>query len=217
MQHSQVTISVEGGYMEGELILPPAATALVLFSHGSGSSRFSPRNNFVASLLHKEGIATLLFDLLTAEEDTIYENRFNIGLLTERLVLATKEMINLPATSEMEMGYFGASTGAASALSAAAILKDDIKAVVSRGGRPDLVPDLLPHVQAPTLLLVGELDRDVLELNRYAYTLLQCEKKLKTVKGATHLFEEEGALLQVGKLAAEWYQQHLTQKSLTQV
>jgi pimeloyl-ACP methyl ester carboxylesterase len=213
IQTRQITLPVKGGeYLEGELMLPSSARALVLFSHGSGSSRFSPRNNFLASLLHEKRIATFLFDLLTTNEDTVYENRFNIGLLTERLVLATEKMINLPITSGMEIGYFGASTGAASALSAAVLLKDYVKALVLRGGRPDFVPEILPKVKAPTLLIVGELDKDVLELNRYACNLMQCEKKLETVKGATHLFEENDTLLQVGKLASEWYLRHFTHR-----
>lgn len=194
--------------MEGELILPEGALALVLFSHGSGSSRFSPRNTFVASLLHQQGIGTFLFDLLTPEEDEVYENRFNIDLLTDRLMLATHHLSGISETAGMQMGYFGASTGAASALAAAAALPKQISVVVSRGGRPDLVPGILPQVKAATLFIVGALDEEVLALNRHAYNLLQCEKRLEVVAGATHLFEEPGTLRRAGSLAAEWYSRH---------
>lgn len=203
-------IPFDGGVMEGQLEIPPASTALVIFSHGSGSSRFSPRNNYVASLLHQEGISTFLFDLLTPEEDEVFENRFNISLLSERLLIATESLMNYSSTNRMEVGYFGASTGAASALNAASRLPDNIRAVVSRGGRPDLVAEVLPDVKAATMFIVGEDDKEVIELNRYAFRLLQCEKRMEIVPGATHLFEEEGTLTKAGMLAAGWFTEHFT-------
>lgn len=203
-----INIPLQTGSIEGDLVIPSGSATLVLFSHGSGSSRFSSRNNYVASLLHQRGISTFLLDLLTPEEDKVYANRFNILLLTERLVLATENLLKHSVIAEMEMGYFGASTGAASALGAAAQLPEFIKVVVSRGGRPDLIADVLPDVKAATLLIVGELDEQVLELNRFAYRLLQCEKRLEVIPGATHLFEEEGTLTAAGTLAAGWFCSH---------
>ncbi|OFY85194.1 MAG: hydrolase [Bacteroidetes bacterium RIFCSPLOWO2_12_FULL_35_15] len=204
-----VNISIEDVNLEGQLTIPEHAESLVIFSHGSGSSRFSPRNNFVANILHENGIGTFLLDLLTKEEDEIYSNRFNIDLLSERLVIATKYLSTIKQASVLDFGYFGASTGAASALKAAAELHTLIHSVVSRGGRPDLAMDVLPLVKSPTLLIVGELDTTVLELNKKAFDKLQCTKKLKVIKGATHLFEEPGTLEMVAKIATEWFNKTL--------
>ncbi|MEX2164997.1 MAG: alpha/beta family hydrolase [Sulfuricaulis sp.] len=195
---------------EGMLALPSGAKGIVLFAHGSGSGRLSPRNNYVAGVLREHGVATLLFDLLTEAEDRIYENRFDIDLLTRRLLLATQWAGQQAATRELVIGYFGASTGAAAALKAAANLEPKIRAVVSRGGRPDLALDELPHVQAPTLLIVGGNDTAVIDLNRTAYRELRAEKELKIIPGATHLFEEPGTLEQVATAAARWFERHLT-------
>jgi putative phosphoribosyl transferase len=195
--------------LEGELIIPFNSKSLVIFSHGSGSSRFSTRNNFVAKELQKQNISTFLFDLLTKEEDEIYTNRFNIPLLTKRLIIASNYLISLPQCIDFKIGYFGASTGAASALSAAAALPNIINAVVSRGGRTDLVIDIASTVKAPTLLIVGELDNDVLELNKKVYNALKCDKKLDIIAGATHLFEEPGTLEQASAHATDWFKMHL--------
>ena len=197
---------------EGALAVPPGAKGLVLFAHGSGSGRLSPRNNYVASVLRESGVATLLFDLLTEEEDRIYETRFNIDLLTRRLQLATEWVRRQPVTRDLALGYFGASTGAAAALKTAAALGPMIRAVVSRGGRPDLALDDLPRVQAPTLLIVGGNDDLVIELNRAAYRELRTEKELRIVPGASHLFEEPGTLEQVAAAAARWFERYLTGK-----
>ncbi len=194
--------------VQGELIIPLKANAIVIFSHGSGSSRFSSRNRQVASYLQGKNIGTLLFDLLTGEEDEDYSNRFDINLLSKRLAGATEWLERLPAAKECRIGYFGASTGAASALRAAAYLPQ-IAAVVSRGGRPDLAIDVLPGVQAPTLLIVGSLDHEVVEMNKEAYAKLQCEKRLELVEGATHLFEEPGKMEIVSELAGNWFEKHL--------
>jgi len=196
--------------LDGELILPTSAKGVVLFAHGSGSSRFSPRNTFVAEVLQKRGIGTLLFDLLTHKEDEVYETRFNIALLTQRLVAATEWLQNNSKATDSSIGYFGASTGAAAALQAAAIMGNKISAVVSRGGRPDLAGEVaLRRVMAPTLLIVGGADYGVIELNQQAEALLGCEKKLILVPGATHLFEEPGTLQQAANHAADWFTQHL--------
>ncbi|MDO8706800.1 MAG: dienelactone hydrolase family protein [Sulfuricaulis sp.] len=207
-----VRIPMDADVHEGALIVPPGAKGLVLFAHGSGSGRLSPRNNYVASVLRESGVATLLFDLLTEKEDRIYENRFDIDLLTQRLQLATEWVKQQAATRHLAIGYFGASTGAAAALKAAAALGPVIRAVVSRGGRPDLALDDLPRVQAPTLLIVGENDDVVIELNRQAYRELRAEKELTIIPGATHLFEEPGTLEQVASAAAHWFQRHLAGK-----
>src|SRR3972149_4085066 len=180
--------------LEGELILPPSAKGVVLFAHGSGSSRFSPRNTYVAEVLQQRGIGTLLFDLLTREEDQTYETRFDIALLTQRLLAATAWLQSNPKTQALSLGYFGASTGAAAALQAAAKMGDKIAAVVSRGGRPDLAgAAALGRVTAPTLLIVGGADYGVIELNQQADALMNCEKRLILIPGATPLFEEPGA------------------------
>jgi putative phosphoribosyl transferase len=194
--------------LEGDLMVPGDASALVLFAHGSGSSRHSPRNRFVAEVLRSAGLGTLLIDLLTEGEDVNREARFDIDLLTRRLEAATQWLHKQPKTKSLAVGYFGASTGAAAALQAAAALTADIKAVVSRGGRPDLAWEVLDHVRAPTLLIVGGLDDIVIELNQKAYKNLTAEKQLVIVPGATHLFEEPGALEEVARLASDWFQRH---------
>jgi putative phosphoribosyl transferase len=211
-REQSVTIPMDADVHEGALIVPPEAKGLVLFAHGSGSGRLSPRNNYVAGILRESGVATLLFDLLTEKEDRIYENRFDIDLLTQRLQLATEWVMQQAAARQLAIGYFGASTGAAAALKAAAALGSIIRAVVSRGGRPDLALDDLPRVQAPTLLIVGGNDDVVIELNRQAYRELRAEKELKIIPGATHLFEEPGTLEQVAIAAARWFARHLPGK-----
>src|SRR6266699_4892172 len=211
-------VRIEAGreVLFGNLNILENATALVLFAHGSGSSRHSPRNQFVARTLNNAGLATLLFDLLTSEEDAIdartAELRFNIELLGERLVHATKWAKQQEQTRNLRIGYFGSSTGGAAALVAAAELPQDAGAVVSRGGRPDLAGEALPKVQAPTLLIVGGNDNVVIELNEQARDQMRCEVKLEIVPGATHLFEEPGALEKVAKLASDWFLLHLARK-----
>lgn len=208
------TVKIPAGSVElsGELILPPAAAGVVLFAHGSGSSRFSPRNTYVAKVLQQRGVGTLLFDLLTRAEDQDYAMRFDIELLAQRLLAATHWMQKNPETKALKIGYFGASTGAAAALQAAAEMGNATAAVVSRGGRPDLAGEIaLSRVVAPTLLIVGSADYGVIELNEQAYALLKCEKKLELVPGATHLFEEHGTLEQAAQLAANWFSKYLKQ------
>ncbi len=195
--------------IEGMLEVPQAAQGMVLFAHGSGSSRHSPRNNYVARVLREAGIGTLLMDLLTAEEDRDYETRFDISLLTRRLIAATEWMRRQAGCASLPMGYFGASTGAAAALRAAAEFGDQIAALVSRGGRPDLAGDeVLRRVRAPTLLLVGGRDEVVIELNQAAYEVMTCEKEISIIPGATHLFEEPGALEEVAHQATDWFLRH---------
>jgi putative phosphoribosyl transferase len=205
----EVRIAAGRATLDGNLTIVDRATALVLFAHGSGSSRHSPRNQFVARTLNDAGLATLLFDLLTPEEEAIdlrtREHRFNIGLLAERLVQATKWAHEKEQTRELRIGYFGSSTGGGAALVAAAEIPQDVGAVVSRGGRPDLAGDALPKVQTPTLLIVGGDDDIVIELNEQARDRMRCEVKLEIVPGATHLFEESGALEKVAKLASDWF------------
>ena len=209
-----VHIAAEGVAMEGVLAIPPAASGVVLFAHGSGSSRHSPRNNFVAEVLRKSGLATLLIDLLTESEDLDYAARFDIALLTRRLLAATSWLQGYPASAHLALGYFGASTGAAAALRAAATAGNTVAAVVSRGGRPDLAgPVALRSVRAPTLLIVGGQDKEVIALNRQAYALMECERTLEIVPSATHLFEEPGTLEQVAALAARWFGKHLAPTS----
>ena len=202
--------------LPGNLHLPEDAGALVLFAHGSGSSRHSPRNQFVARILNDAGLATLLFDLLTPEEEAAdvrtREHRFNISLLAERLVHATKWAKQQPQTRDLRIGYFGSSTGGAAALVAAVDVPQDVGAVVSRGGRPDLAGEALPKVQAPTLLIVGGNDDIVIELNEQARDRMHCEVKLEIIPGATHLFEEPGTLEKVAKLASDWFSLHLIRK-----
>lgn len=204
-----VRIKIDTVTLDGTLGLPEQAKGVVIFAHGSGSSRLSPRNTYVARVLQEGGIGTLLFDLLTREEDRIYEQRFDIDLLSRRLVEATRWLAARPELKEAALGYFGASTGAAAALQGAAQLGTVIKAVVSRGGRPDLAMPYLEKVLAPTLLIVGELDEQILQLNRQALARLAGEKELAVVPGATHLFEEPGTLEQVASLAQNWFIRHL--------
>ena len=199
--------------LDGVLGLPRPAGGLVLFAHGSGSGRFSPRNNYVAAALRRAGLATLLFDLLTEEEAADRSNVFDIDLLAERLALATGWAGQQADTRSLPLGYFGASTGAAAALVAAARAQEDIAAIVSRGGRPDMAGPVLGQVRAPTLLIVGGQDAGVLELNQQAFEQLRCRKSLEIVPGATHLFEEPGALDQVIDLAQQWFTRHLTRRS----
>jgi pimeloyl-ACP methyl ester carboxylesterase len=195
--------------LEGDLELPAAAGGVVLFVHGSGSSRFSSRNRFVAGELRNAGFGTLLMDLLTRQEEAVDQYtahlRFDIALLADRLVAATEWLRNDADTRDLPVGYFGASTGGGAALVAAARRSQDVSAVVSRGGRPDLAGDALPLVRAPTLLIVGGQDVPVIEMNRRAMAQMRCETRLEIVPGATHLFEEPGALEQVARLAAEWF------------
>jgi dienelactone hydrolase len=197
--------------LAGDLALPPQVAGVVVFSHGSGSGRGSPRNRFVAAQLRKAGLATLLLDLLTETEDQDYAARFDIDLLTERLGYAVRFVRTYAALREQPVGLFGASTGAASALRVAANMPHEVAAVVSRGGRPDLTgSDLLEQVRAPTLLIVGGLDYQVIALNESARDdLTQCERELAIVPGATHLFEESGALEEVATLATQWFTRHL--------
>jgi putative phosphoribosyl transferase len=217
---SEVSIEIEGATLQGILSIPKGANGLVLFAHGSGSSRYSPRNRYVAQVLHSRKIATLLFDLLTREEEAIDrytgELRFDIPFLAERLVDVTRWIMRNPDTAEFPRGYFGASTGAGAALVAASEMPDVISAVVSRGGRPDLAQAALGKVRAATLLIVGGNDEPVIDMNREALAKLKCpQKKLIIVPGATHLFEEPGTLEEVARLAAEWFCDHLIRPSRT--
>ncbi len=211
---SKTQVSIPSGTVKlfGVLELPATPRGVVVFSHGSGSGRYSPRNQFVASALLDHGIATLLLDLLTGEEDQDYERRFDIELLTERLGSAVDFVRNDASSRSLSVGLFGASTGAASALRVAAAMPETVRAVVSRGGRPDLTGEqLLAKVRSPTLLIVGSRDYEVLELNERARdALLDCDRQLTIVRGATHLFEEPGALEEVARLASEWFVRHLT-------
>jgi pimeloyl-ACP methyl ester carboxylesterase len=214
MPTNDISIPLGQVTLGGSLNLPPDASSIVLFAHGSGSSRHSPRNKFVArALREKAKMGTLLFDLLTAEEEETeaYTRhlRFNIPLLAERLVAVTRWVLDTVTTRDISVGYFGSSTGAAAALVAAAELRDTVGAVVSRGGRPDLAGDALTHVRAPTLLIVGGNDSPVIPLNEEAYYLLHCERALRIVPAASHLFEEEGALEKVAQMAADWFAGHL--------
>jgi putative phosphoribosyl transferase len=214
VQEREVSVSVEDGVtLNGSLVMPDGAKAVVLFAHGSGSSRHSPRNRYVAGVLHRSGLATLLIDLLSVDEEEAERFtrhlRFDIELLAGRLVGVTHWLLRDPSTSRLAIGYFGSSTGAAAALVAAAREPDRIGAVVSRGGRPDLAGDALPRVRAPTLLIVGGADSDVIELNREALDLLETEKRLEIVPEATHLFEEPGTLERVAELASRWFVSHL--------
>lgn len=204
-----INIPFQNIELEGELVIPIDSKSVVIFSHGSGSSRFSSRNNFVAKVLQERGISTFLIDLLTKEEDEIYSNRFNIELLTQRLIHVTKYIELIQQSKKLKIGYFGASTGAASALNAAVRLPETIHAIVSRGGRRDLMIDVIDEVKAPTLLIVGSLDNVVIDLNQKAYDALKCIKSISIVNGATHLFEEFGALNKVALLATDWFSTYL--------
>jgi len=214
MKPRDITVYAGTVALGGALSVPALAEGVVLFAHGSGSSRFSPRNRFVADFLNEGGLGTLLLDLLTAEESEIDERtaelRFDIGLLSRRLVGAVDWLGTRPETRDLRVGIFGASTGAAAALNAAAARPERVAAVVSRGGRPDLaMREALPRVRAPTLLIVGGLDGVVIDMNRRAAAQLACEHRLEIVPGATHLFEEPGKLEEVARLARKWFQQHL--------
>jgi len=204
----EVLIEGLGGFLK----IPEDANGIVLFAHGSGSSRYSTRNQYVARMLNERGLGTLLMDLLTPEEESVdlvtRELRFDIDLLARRVVLASEWLDQNPETKTYGVGLFGSSTGAAAALVAAAEVGPRIKAVVSRGGRPDLAAPVLPKVQSPTLLIVGGNDFTVIEMNKDAYELLQCEKRMEIVEGATHLFEEPGTLDEVAKLTRAWFVQH---------
>jgi pimeloyl-ACP methyl ester carboxylesterase len=200
--------------LDGELTIPSGATGIVLFAHGSGSSRHSPRNQFVARTLQESGLATLLFDLLTKSEERedacTGHLRFNIGLLADRLADATKAVASDPEAQHLRPGFFGSSTGGGAALVAAAALGEKVGAVVSRGGRPDLASEALRRVKSPTLLIVGGDDDVVIQLNEQALRELRCKKELRIIPGASHLFEEPGTLEQVAHSAAEWFQEHLS-------
>jgi pimeloyl-ACP methyl ester carboxylesterase len=211
IQASERQVQIPAGPVQlaGELALPDHATGLVAFAHGSGSSRFSPRNRSVAHTIRQAGLGTLLFDLLTEEESQDRANVFDMNLLAERLLAATRWAVQDPDTRALRLGYFGASTGAGAALIAAARAPDRIGAVVSRGGRPDLAGDWLPKVQAPTLLIVGGFDATVVGLNQAALERLGGPKRLAIVPGATHLFEEPGTLEQVSRLASDWFSHYL--------
>jgi putative phosphoribosyl transferase len=213
LQEQLVRVPAGSVMLDGSLTLPEESRAIVVFAHGSGSNRLSPRNRYVARVLNEAKLATLLIDLLTLHEEVIdartAQLRFDIDLLAERLVDATDWLIQFPDTKDLSIGYFGASTGAAAALAAAAIRPDVVHAVVSRGGRPDLAGAALTRVQAPTLLIAGENDGEVIELNRAALAQLRCETQLVIVPGATHLFEEPGALDEVARLARDWFERHL--------
>ena len=208
-EEKQVKIPADSTKLEGILAVPDDSPSLVIFVHGSGSSRLSPRNRFVAGVLQKAGMGTLLFDLLTAREDEVYETRFDIPLLTGRLKAATLWAKRQPETAKLKIGYFGASTGTAVALVAAADFGKEIEAIVSRGGRPDLAGNALRRIIAPTLLIVGGKDHIVIELNKKAYDMLSTERRLQIIHGATHLFEEPGALEEVARLAADWFKKYL--------
>lgn len=213
-EERRVWIPVDGGELGGTLTRPPGAESIVLFAHGAGSSRFSPRNRYVAEILQNAGLATLLFDLLMESEAEDRSNVFDIGLLASRLIQTTSWLLENPRTGGMRVGYFGASTGAAAALSAAARIPDTVAAIVSRGGRPDLANRELERVRAPTLLIVGGADLEVLELNQSALERLDTEKELAIVPGATHLFEEPGALEEVARLATDWFDRFLQHRTM---
>lgn len=212
MEKLDLEIPLSSVTLKGDLVIPENAIGIIVFSHGSGSSRFSSRNRMVAELIQQQKIGTFLFDLLTEEEDRIYENRFNIDLLTNRLIETTLWLMGYKGAKNVPIGYFGASTGAASALRAAAHFGNRIKAVVSRGGRPDLAITELPLVTAPTLLIVGGEDVPVIGMNKMAYDELGSIKEMKIIPGATHLFEESGKLQEVADLAIVWYKRYLTKE-----
>ncbi len=205
---TEVRIRVGSVVLEGNLVLPKGCELIVVFAHGSGSGRFSPRNVYVAEVLNQACLGTLLLDLLTREEDLAYENRFDINLLALRMKEATRWLMTQPGTINMKLGYFGASTGAAAAIQAASEPSLGIRAIVSRGGRPDLAWEYLDKTTAATLLIVGGLDEQVMELNREAYRLIRAEKDLIMIPGATHLFEERGKLEEVARLARDWFVNH---------
>lgn len=207
--YKEIDIPVVGIHLKGRLRKARQEKGLIIFSHGSGSSRLSSRNNYVAGYLQQAGFSSLLVDLLTEGEDLVYENRFNIGLLTQRLIAITQWLITNTDMGDVPIGYFGASTGAASALEAAAQQGPEIKAIVSRGGRPDLAWAVLDKINKPTLLIVGGNDPVVMGLNRKAYSKLPGIKKIEIVAGATHLFSEPGKLIEVAKLSSKWFNDYL--------
>jgi len=209
----EVELSAAATVLRGNLVLPSGATAIVVFAHGSGSGRKSPRNQYVARVLQDAGLATLLLDLLAENEADERARVFDIPLLASRLQTAANWLAGQPETARLRLGYFGASTGAGAALVAAAQTQGSVGAIVSRGGRPDLAGDLLPRVTAPTLLIVGGADEIVLELNREAYDLLRCPRQLDIVPGATHLFPEPGALEEVARLAQGWFLHYVTPRT----
>lgn len=215
---AMVRIDTDSAQLEGDLVMPGAGRGLVVFAHGSGSGRHSPRNRKVASVLQEGGLGTLLMDLLTPEEEQrdlqTAELRFNIGLLATRLAAAAEWLASRPETSGLRIGYFGASTGGGAALAAAAAVPDLIGAVVSRGGRPDLAGGALEQVQCPALLIVGGDDVAIAHLNKLAFDRMRCEKRLEIVPGASHLFEEPGALERVADLARGWFQLHLIGRTM---
>lgn len=208
--HENVCIPISHGVLNGILTIPPHPQGVVIFAHGTGSGRFSPRNQFVAGVLAEAGLATLLLDLLEDSEEGDRQRVFDVEFLADRLMSAASWLVEDSRTAGLPQGYFGASTGAAAALIAAARKPDDVKAIVSRGGRPDLAGVWLAAVRAPTLLIVGGHDDEVLELNQHALKLLNCPKRLIVVAGATHLFEEPGTLLQVANHAKEWFMDRLS-------
>jgi putative phosphoribosyl transferase len=214
IEHVPVVVPVESFHLDGDWSVPTAAKGAVLFAHGSGSSRHSPRNRYVADVLNEGGLATLLIDLLTADEQEVdlqtAQLRFDIPFLARRLETITKWLARTPEMRDLKLGHFGASTGAAAALCAAAELPRLVSAVVSRGGRPDLAGAALARVEAPSLLIVGGADPVVLDLNRKALALLRCEKQLRIIPGASHLFEEPGALKRVSVMARDWFLEKLT-------
>ena len=219
MEEREVRVAAGAATLEGNLGVPEGAVGVVLFAHGSGSGRHSPRNRYVAEALRRAGLATLLVDLLTEEEEEedlrTRRLRFDIGLLADRLAGATDWLVENSETQDLRVGYFGASTGAGAALVAAAKRPEAVGAVVSRGGRPDLAGEALPRVATPTLLIVGGQDEPVIDMNREAMAQIRAEKELEVVTGATHLFEEPGTLEEVARLAAGWFTQHLDRRSQT--
>jgi len=204
-----IRIPIDSIELKGDLIIPDKAQSIIVFAHGSGSSRLSPRNNYVAGVLNQAGFATLLFDLLSEEEDKYYENRFDIELLIERLGAVNNWLKDKEETKNLKIGYFGASTGAAAALGVVSEFKINKGAIVSRGGRPDLAGNLLGDVKIPCLFIVGGDDRDVIELNRQSMEKMNCVKKLDIIPGATHLFAEEGKLEEVAELVLRWFKKYL--------
>ncbi|MFN8769571.1 MAG: dienelactone hydrolase family protein [Neisseriaceae bacterium] len=214
LKNRVVNFTIDNFTLEGNLTLPDGTHGLIIFAHGSGSSRFSPRNNYVATELHKRGFATLLMDLLTENEDTDWYKRFDIGLIVSRLTQIVIEIRKLNEIQTLPIGLFGASTGAAASLIAAAKLPIIIAAVVSRGGRPDLAQNILQQVTAPTLLILGGKDFEVIKLNKMAFEKLLCIKQMEIVPSATHLFDEHGTLEQVAQLASNWFYKYMRNKNL---
>lgn len=209
IDYKSIDISILGKLLKGRLRIAENQKGLIIFSHGSGSSRLSSRNNYVAEYLQNKGFSSLLFDLLTEEEDLIYENRFDIDLLSKRLMSVTRWMLEHEELPDIPIGYFGASTGTASALRAASVFGSKVKAIVSRGGRPDFALSILDSITAPTLLIVGGNDTVVIDLNKKAYDKLGGVKKLEIINGATHLFSEPGKLEEVAKLSSNWFTNYL--------